>query len=145
MEDFSIKTLRERGLRVTPQRQAIVQFLKGNTTHPTAETVYREMLKIFPRISFATVYKTLATLVETQDIQELDIDPQRKRFDPCTAPHHHFYCKVCGKVFDVVYNAHDTLSVDLLTTKSVNGHQVDAIDINYKGVCKDCRKKLKRL
>lgn len=143
MEEFSIKKLRERGLRVTPQRQAMVEFLKENTTHPTAETIYHEMLKLFPRISFATVYKNLETLVETNYIQKLDIDPHRERFDPCITPHHHFYCKVCGGVFDVVYDGNDQPCMDLLTIKSINGHQVDAIDINYKGVCKECREKLK--
>jgi len=48
----------------------------------------------YPGISFATVYNTLSKLAEAGKLQELDIDPNKKRFDPCVIPHHHFYCKI---------------------------------------------------
>jgi Fur family peroxide stress response transcriptional regulator len=136
MKDPIAINLRKIGLKITPQRQAILKLLKGNQTHPSAERIYSEILKKYPGISFATVYNTLYKLVEAGEIQELDIDPNKKRFDPCIKSHYHFYCKVCGKVFDLVYDAPLPLNI-----KKIDGHQVDAIQLNLKGVCKDCRRK----
>ena len=141
MKDPTITRLKQIGLKVTPQRQGILKLLDRNRTHPSAENIYHEILKEYPRISFATVYNTLSKLAKAGQIQELDIDPTKKRFDPCLAPHYHFYCKACGKVFDVVYDTPLLVDINPLNTINVDGHQVDAIQINLKGVCKECRKK----
>jgi Fur family peroxide stress response transcriptional regulator len=141
MKDLTIAELKAIGLKVTPQRQAILEILNQNWTHPSAETIYRELLTKFPRISFATVYNTLSKLAAAEKIQELNIDPQKKRFDPYLAPHHHFYCRVCRKVFDIVREVPVPVNINPTYRENVNGHQVDAIQVNFKGVCKDCRKK----
>lgn len=133
MKDMTTIKLKEIGLKITPQRQAILKLLKGNQTHPSAERIYSEILKKFPGISFATVYNTLSKLVEAGEIQELDIDPNKKRFDPCITPHYHFYCKVCGKVFDIVYDTPLVWNI-----KRIEGHQIDTVQLNFKGVCKGC-------
>jgi len=136
MKNMTTVKLKEIGLKITPQRQAILNLLQGNQTHPSADRIYSKILKKYPGISFATVYNTLAKLVEAGEIQELDIDPHKKRFDPSTSLHYHFYCKVCGKVFDIFYDAPLPLNI-----KKIEGHQVDTIQLNLKGVCKDCRRK----
>ena len=125
--------LKKIGLKVTPQRLAILQMIEGDRTHPSAEKIYHEISKKFPSISFATVYNTLDKLVEAGEIQQLDIDPDKKRFDPYTSLHYHFYCKTCGKVYDVDYDI--SLTPDI---KKIAGHQVETIQLNFKGVCKDC-------
>lgn len=135
MKDQTTIKLKEIGLKVTPQRQAILKLLEGNQTHPSADRIYSKILRKYPGISFATVYNTLSKLVEAGEIQELDIDPNKKRFDPCIKSHYHFYCKVCGKVFDIVYDTPLVLNI-----KKIEGHQVDTIQLNLKGVCKDCRR-----
>ena len=129
------KKLKKIGLKLTPQRLAILRMMRGDRTHPSAEKIYHEISKKFPGISFATVYNTLAKLVETGEIQELDIDPKRKRFDPYTALHYHFYCKTCRKVYDVDYDTSLTPHI-----KTIAGHRVEAIQLNFKGVCKGCTK-----
>ena len=136
MKDQTVETLKELGLKVTPQRQAILKLLTGNTAHPSADGIYREILKEYPGVSFATVYNTLSKLAKTGKVQELDIDPHKKRFDPHTAPHCHFFCTVCGKVFDVASDA--PFLGYWAEGKIVDGHRVDAVQLNFKGVCKDC-------
>jgi Fur family peroxide stress response transcriptional regulator len=131
--ELGAERLKKIGLKVTPQRLAVLQIIKGNRTHPSAEKVYHEISKKFPSISFATVYNTLAKLVAVGEIQELDIDPNKKRFDPYTSLHYHFYCKTCGKVYDVDYDTSLTPPI-----KKIAGHQVEAIQLNFKGVCKVC-------
>jgi Fur family peroxide stress response transcriptional regulator len=127
------KRLKKIGLKVTPQRLAILQMIKGVRTHPSAERIYREISKKFPGISFATVYNTLAKLVEAGEIQQLDIDPDKKRFDPYTSLHYHFYCKTCGEVYDVDCAVPLTSNI-----KKIAGHRIEAIQLNFKGVCKNC-------
>jgi Fur family transcriptional regulator, peroxide stress response regulator len=139
MIDDSAKTLKQIGLKITPQRQAILRLLDGNKSHPSADSIYSEVLKKYPAISFATVYNTLSKLACSGKIQELDIDPGRKRFDPCTAPHAHFYCKACGNVFDLVCKIPFPGFMD--NVKMVEEHQVDTIQLNCKGLCKNCTQK----
>ena len=134
--ESTAKKLKKIGLKVTPQSLAILQMVKEDRTHPAAEKIYHGISKKFPGISFATVYNTLAKLVEAEEIQELDIDPNKKRFDPYTSLHYHFYCKTCGKVYDVDYDI--SLTPDI---KKIAGHRVEAIQLNFKGVCKECTKR----
>jgi Fur family peroxide stress response transcriptional regulator len=129
------KKLRGIGLKVTPQRLAILKMIQCDRTHPSAEKIYNTISREYPGISFATVYNTLSKLVEAGEIQELDIDPNKKRFDPYTPLHYHFYCKTCGKVYDVDYDISLTPNI-----KKIAGHQVEAIQLNFKGICKNCTK-----
>ncbi len=136
MKDFTSAKLRQIGLRVTPQRQAILKLLKGNRTHPSAEDIYHEVLNKHPRISFATVYNTLSRLAEAGEIQELDIDPNKKRFDPSLSHHLHFYCRVCRRIYDV----EDQMALPK-PLQRVGGHKIEAVQVNLKGVCDSCSDK----
>lgn len=133
MKNPAIIKLKQIGLKVTPQRQAILELLEGNRTHPSAEDIYNEVLKKYPQISFATVYNTLSKLAGAGEIQELDIDPNKKRFDPSLSHHLHFYCRVCRKIYDV----EDEFTFPK-TIQRVGGHKIEAIQVNLKGVCNVC-------
>jgi len=136
IDEKNVIILKGIGLKVTPQRQAILRLLDGNVSHPSADSIHLEALKEYPGMSFATVYNILSKLAKAGKIQELDIDPNKKRFDPCTTPHSHFYCRSCGNVFDVVCDALCLDSADDLRT--IGGHQVESIQLNFKGLCKCC-------
>ncbi|HCC68554.1 MAG TPA: transcriptional repressor, partial [Nitrospiraceae bacterium] len=77
------------GLKLTPQRLAVLNYLDGNKSHPSAEGVYKNVLKKYPTMSFATVYSTLKALKKKGKVLELTLDPARREFDPNTEPHHH--------------------------------------------------------
>src|SRR3972149_8187127 len=82
-----IAKYKERGLKLTPQRLAIFKFLEGNTSHPTAEDIYKHIKAIHPTVSFATVYNTLQALKGKSEILEITIDPQKKHYDPRSEEH----------------------------------------------------------
>jgi Fur family peroxide stress response transcriptional regulator len=126
------------GLKVTPQRRAILKYLEGNTSHPSADVIYRALLKEHPNLSFATVYNTVSKLVEKGEIRVLDIDPGKKRFDPCTDNHGHFYCTVCGNVFDVNLESHHLGNAIPKAIKEMYGHEAETIQVSYRGICKNC-------
>jgi Fur family transcriptional regulator, peroxide stress response regulator len=92
---------REIGFKLTPQRLAILDFLHGSSQHPSADDIYRAVLKKFPTISFATVYATLAALKKRGKLAELSSDPHKKRYDPDTRNHSHLICSACNRIFDI--------------------------------------------
>ncbi|HHD11666.1 MAG TPA: transcriptional repressor [Deltaproteobacteria bacterium] len=136
-----IEKYRSKGLKLTPQRLAILEYLDGNTSHPTAEDIYRAVKKKHPTISFATVYNTLQALLEMGEVMELTIDPERKHFDPNTTPHHHIVCTRCGKIGDVFVDYSSALELPPEVTEEftpISNH------IDFYGVCKKCNKTKRR-
>src|SRR5512147_1159807 len=96
-----MKKFRNIGFKLTPQRIAVLEYLQGNTEHPSAETVYRNVSRTFPTMSFATVYNTLAALRNRGHLLELTIDADKRRYDPNTKPHNHMICSECRRIVDI--------------------------------------------
>ena len=133
-----ISKYKDKGIRLTPQRIAILKFLEGNTDHPAAEDIYRKVRRRYPTISFATVYNTLQTLTEKGDLLEITIDPTRRHYDPNTTPHHHIVCTDCNEIMDVFVDYSDVLTLPsyvLREFKPVGNH------VDFYGVCRKCQKK----
>ncbi|MDQ7788339.1 MAG: Fur family transcriptional regulator [Thermodesulfovibrionales bacterium] len=129
--------IKEAGLKLTPQRLAILDYLRDNLEHPSAEDIYKAMLERFPTMSLATVYNTLETLREKGAIQEVTIDPQKKRFDPNPRPHHHLICTRCKRVLDI----HIDYQLHVPEAKK-NGFEIVGNHIEFYGICPDCRLKM---
>ncbi|MCJ7604005.1 MAG: transcriptional repressor, partial [Desulfobulbaceae bacterium] len=68
-------------LRMTKQRQVILEELRKVKTHPTADDMYQMLRKKMPKISLGTVYRNLEILSESGIIQKLDVGGTQKRFD----------------------------------------------------------------
>lgn len=132
-----VDDIMNRGLKVTPQRVAILRLLRENRNHPTAEKVHIELVKDYPAVSLTTVYNTLSSFVEAGMIQELDVDPHKKRFDSTMHPHNHFHCRVCDNVYDIQQDT-SFLHAGMTENEKMSGHRVDKISVNIKGVCKYC-------
>ena len=119
-------------LRLTPQRIAILDYLEGNKSHPSAEDIYRAVAKKFPTMSLATVYNTLLALERRGQLLKLTIDPTKARYDPNTFPHHHFICTNCKMIEDVDTQCRLALPD---TNFEVTGSHVESY-----GTCPKCRK-----
>ena len=129
-----VKKFRERGLKITPQRLSIFNLLHGNKNHPSAEDVYHEILKVHPSISFTTVYKTLQTLRDMGEVQELSIDPERAHYDPDISEHAHTFCRSCRRIRDL----ENTLDSPVLV-KLPDNFEVHNVQIHAVGLCEQCR------
>lgn len=129
-----MEKFRNLGLKLTPQRLAVLECLDGNAEHPSAEIIFDEIKKKFPTISFATVYKTLEALKAKGEILELTIDPGRRRYDPNTKAHHHIICLQCKKVNDV----QGDLSI-ALQGEAACGYEVVGNHIEFYGYCPKCK------
>ena len=133
-----VKRLRESGLKITPQRLSIIEFLQGNHSHPSAEDIYREILRIHPSISFTTVYKTLQTLRDLGEIQELRVDPERAHYDPDTSDHAHAFCRSCSQISDLEYTG-DMPDLVMSLSDGPDGFEVHSVQVHAVGVCGECR------
>lgn len=129
------KTLRNHGMKITPQRLMIFRILENNTSHPSAEDVYKRVKKMYPTVSFTTIYKTLETLREMGEVRELIIDEDRKHYDPNINIHHHVICSTCKKILDVFedFSSHIKLPDFVQKDYTVSGFQ-----ITFYGTCKKC-------
>lgn len=131
-----VRKYKGKGFKLTPQRIAILKFLEGNTSHPTAEDIYTEIKKKYPTVSFATVYNTVQALKERGEIMEITIDPERKHFDPNPSPHHHIICSGCGRIGDVFVDYSEALKLPEEVTRefTATGNHID-----FYGICSSCR------
>src|SRR3989442_11725451 len=86
--------------RATRQLEQVFKALQGDHTHPFAHEIYRRVHKKLPRISLATVYRNLHSLVEEGKIRSLLLDEHAARYNPKNTHHSHFVCVRCGKAID---------------------------------------------
>lgn len=90
----------EKGLRVTPQRLAILEAIITLKNHPTAENIIEFIKEHHPNIATGTVYKVLDTFVEKNLINKVKTEKDVMRYDPIIKKHHHLYSYDSDKIED---------------------------------------------
>ena len=126
---------RERGLRVTPQRQVIFRLLSGNDAHPTVESLYEQASAEMPTMSLKTVYQTVHDLEALGEVDVLDLGTGSLRVDPNVEhDHHHLVCSSCGRVRDLPVEF-DGLRVPGRYRRDFT---VDSVQVIFRGRCDDC-------
>ncbi|MBS4209112.1 peroxide-responsive transcriptional repressor PerR [Bacillus sp. FJAT-50079] len=131
----AIHTLKETGVRITPQRHAILEYLIQSMSHPTADDIYKSLEHKFPNMSVATVYNNLRVFREVGLVKELTYGDASSRFDFVTSDHYHIICETCGKMVDFHYPGLD--EVEHLASH-VTGFKVSHHRLEIYGVCSDC-------
>jgi Fe2+ or Zn2+ uptake regulation protein/O6-methylguanine-DNA--protein-cysteine methyltransferase len=125
--------LRARGLRVTPQRRAILAaFNERGDEHLSADEVHSRAVAAVPEISRGTVYSTLAELTELGLLSAIG-SPEPVRYETNTASHQHFRCRLCLRLFDVEIPSPDLRGLERA------GFVADHVAVTAEGVCADCR------
>ncbi|MDR1961013.1 MAG: transcriptional repressor [Gracilibacteraceae bacterium] len=130
-----LKSLKEKGIRFTPQRQAILEYLLVTDTHPTAEEIYRQVREKFPGVSLGTIYNTLNMLKENNYLLELNCGEMSTRFDGNAENHYHAMCRECGKVVDFHT---DLVQLDALAAANT-GFTIETHRLVFYGLCGQCR------
>ena len=100
IHDFIAKS-REKKLPITPQKIEIFTYIASTTTHPSAKKIWAEVREIFPRISFATVYKNLKNFKNLGFLRETEMPDGTKRYEVDTTPHHHMINLDNGRITDI--------------------------------------------
>jgi Fe2+ or Zn2+ uptake regulation protein len=130
-----VKILKEKNLKVTPQRLIILRYLGENFTHPTTDKIYSDLKSNNPSLSKTTVYNSLEILEKHGIIQSITISGSELRYDIKQGMHHHFFCKKCGKIVDI------DIECPNVERMSLYGHKVEEIHGYIKGICKECMKR----
>jgi Fur family peroxide stress response transcriptional regulator len=122
--------LKNSPLKVTPQRLEILQTIQKNG-HISIDDLYNHIKEKFPSISLATVYKNIHTLKDEGILLEIHPQNEKPHFEIKKAPHGHFICKKCGKIYDFEVKT------------SCNPHlseisEIDESEVYLYGVCKNC-------
>ena len=91
----------EKGLKMTGQRRVIARVLSEATDHPDVEAVYRRAIELDPKISIATVYRTVRLFEEASILERHDFRDGRSRYEEHTELHHdHLIDIQSGKVIE---------------------------------------------
>jgi Fe2+ or Zn2+ uptake regulation protein len=123
--------------RKSKQHEAIIKVLRGTTSHPSAEWIYKQVKKEIPGIRLATVYRNLKALEKVGEVLELHAFSNTARFDGNSNTHYHFYCERCGKILDLNEPIDPTIETRIARK---TGLKVTRHHLELGGLRLDCQK-----
>jgi Fur family peroxide stress response transcriptional regulator len=139
-KESMISQMRKKGLKVTPQRLAIIDVLiEQGDLHPGACLVYKKAKKKIKSLSLSTTYATLNELSCHGIIKTLQFDSMENRYEGNLEEHINLICEKCKKILD--YNV--PITVDPKTIMKKTGFSVTDTRLEYYGYCRDCRPRTK--
>lgn len=132
MLDKIMQKIKDKGGRMTIQRQAILELLAG-MDHPTAEEIFQYTHDRFPSLSFTTVYNTLKSFKELDVVREYYME-DRSRFELAENSHPHLHCVSCGRLMNI--NPEKIkIEIDPTLEKELSLREIDLI---IHGICLSC-------
>jgi Fe2+ or Zn2+ uptake regulation protein len=131
------ESLHTSGRRMTRQRRLVMQVIQENPGHLEVEAVYALAKASNPKISLATVYRTLAVLKEMGMVKEHALGQSHAHFEAAPEkPHYHFTCRKCGRVIE--FDAPQVVQIVHAVSKR-EGLQVTDVHLFLSGYCANCR------
>jgi Fur family transcriptional regulator, peroxide stress response regulator len=137
--DTLISTLKQAGMRMTPQRAAICKLLAESDAHPTASMIYERVRAEYPSLSLMTVYNTLNTLVDLGVVNALGhAGDDNVHYDADTEPHINLACISCHQITDIPSEYVGQLQGEISAT---SGYKLLGARVLYYGLCPACQSK----
>ena len=124
-------------MRLTTQRQIILEELGKVTSHPTANEVYDMVRRRLPRIGLGTVYRNLELMADIGIILKLEVGGTQKRFDATVVPHYHIRCSSCGRVNDINIAVQEQINI---VAEKASNYKILGHHIEFSGICSSCTK-----
>ena len=126
----------EAGARaLTPQRQVVLQVVRGTGAHLTAAEIYDAARRLLPSISYATVYNSLRFLRDEGLISEITFGNSASRYDRETGRHDHAVCTECGRLTD--FDLDETSALLKLAARR-SKFKPQSVHLTLYGLCPDC-------
>ena len=125
--------LKDKRLKITPQRMCILEAIYTLKNHPTAEQIIEFVHANHPNISTGTVYKTLDTFVKKGVITKFRTKDEAARYDGILFSHHHLYSSEEDHIEDYVDEELDRILVDHFTKKRIDHFEIESIKLHIKG------------
>jgi len=118
---------------MTKQRAVILEVLRSDKCHHTAEEIFELSKQKLPTISRATVYNNLHSLEEEKFIRKISGDGGPDRYDNSFIPHGHLLCTLCGRVLDI-----DVPGINKAIEDSI-GCKAESFELKVRGHCERCK------
>jgi Fur family transcriptional regulator, peroxide stress response regulator len=135
--DHYISTLKDSGMRLTPQRIAICKLLCESSEHPTAAMIYGHVRMQYPSLSLMTVYNTLDSLVNLGLVNTLgNVGDDNTHYDGDTSSHINLACISCHKIEDI--STSQISIIDHEISKN-SGYKLLGARMMYYGLCPNCQ------
>lgn len=132
-------TLKQAGMRLTPQRMAVCKLLFESEEHPTAAMIYSKLQPLFPSLSLATVYNTLDILVSLGVVNVLGYaGDNHVHYDADMDPHINLACTNCHRIIDIPSEHIHLLENEL---SQASGYKLLGARVLYYGLCPKCQTK----
>jgi Fur family transcriptional regulator, ferric uptake regulator len=128
------RTLHERGFRMTPQRQLVLDAVQ-QLGHATPEQICASVQRQAPAVNITTVYRTLDLLERLGVVRHTHLGHGAPTYSAREHEHVHLVCHRCGGVTEVPTDLLDDLAVRLRTD---HGFRLDATHVALSGACADC-------
>ncbi len=128
-----IKKLKEKKLRITPQRVAVFEAVCKLNNHPTAENIINNIKKNHPNISLGTVYKVLDSLVESNLLEKVKTGNGIMRYDAILSKHHHLYLTKTDKIEDYEDSELDDMICAYFRNKKIDNFEIKDIKLQITG------------
>lgn len=123
----------KKGLKVTPQRIAVMEAVIRLNNHPTADEVIEFIKKNHPNVAIGTVYKTLETFVEKALIKKVKTDRDIMRYDAIMEKHHHIYCADSEQIHDYFDDELNKLLENYFSNIKIPGFDIEDIKLQIIG------------
>lgn len=139
--DHVISHLKEKRIRITETRKAIITYLIAAHHHPSAEQIYKDLLPEHPSMSLATVYNNLKVLIEEGFVTEIKLSNDNTTyFDFMGHQHLHVVCERCGNITDFM-----DVDIPLIKQEAAEqtGYAITKAQLTTYGICPDCLAKEK--
>ena len=133
MLEFLRNALKEKGLKITPQRVVIYEAVVGLKNHPTAENIIENLKINHPNISVGTIYKTLDTFVENNLLRKVKTDKDVMRYDAILDHHHHLYCVQTERIEDYEDEQLNTLIENYFKNNQIKNFNIQEIKLQITG------------
>lgn len=124
--------------RNTKQRQIILEDVKSNVGHFTADEIYKRIHKLDTHISRGTVYRNLQILADDQQIRRIQMPNVSDRYEGILRNHDHLVCRGCGKIVDIESFDHRADQQE----EQMSGFAEIRHSFLFSGICPECKRKL---
>ena len=125
--------LREVGLKVTPQRMAVLEALHVIDKHPTSEDISNYVRRHHPGLALGTVYNILEFFVNKGLVSRVKTDKGAMLYDVVSEKHHHLYCRESDRIEDYYNKELDRMLEDFFRQKGIKGFEIDDIKLQLVG------------
>lgn len=127
------EVLVSKGMKVTPQRLAMLEALAEMDHHPRAEEIIDFIRQHHPNIATGTVYNILETFVQNGIIQKVKTEKDIMRYDAILENHHHLYCAESDKIEDYFDEDLNILLKEYFKNKNIPDFEIEDINLQIKG------------